>query len=227
METELSFDRLDVNGGSFPSKLAQCRICHDEDEPSNMEAPCACCGSLKYAHRRCVQMWCNQKGDTVCEICLQPFKPGYSAPPPRLPFAVIPVRLREPWEFTTSTQYNHPSIAAAENFFDHRFDDYTAPTASIVCCRIITIIFMVLVVLRHTLPIVYSGAGEYSFTLYTLLILRTLAILLPMFVMLKACSIIRHHRRHQQTPAAYHHATSDEENELLQPQIPAHFIRIQ
>ncbi|XP_021838897.1 uncharacterized protein [Spinacia oleracea] len=155
---------------------------------------------------------------------LQPFKAGYTVPPPRLPFAVIPVRLREPWEFSTSNQYAHPSIVAAENFFDHRVDDFTAPTASIICCRIITIIFMVLVVLRHTLPIVYNGAGEYSFTLYTLLMLRTIAILLPMFVMLKACSVVRHHRRHRH---ALYHATSDEENELAQTQISAHIIRIQ
>lgn len=31
-----------------------------------------------------------------------------------------------------------------------------------------------------------------------LLMLRTIGVLLPMFVMLKACSIIRHHRRHRQ-----------------------------
>lgn len=45
METDTSFDKMDLSG--FPLKLAQCRICHDEDMPSNMEAPCACCGSLK------------------------------------------------------------------------------------------------------------------------------------------------------------------------------------
>lgn len=216
-----------MNGGSFPRKLAQCRICHDEDEPSKMEAPCACCGSLKYAHRRCVQMWCNQKGNTVCEICQQQFMPGYTVPPPRLPFAVIPVPLREPWEYARSNQYNHPSIVAAQTFFDHRLDDYTAPTASIICCRIITIIFIVLIVVRHTLPVVLNGAGDYSFTLYMLLMLRTIGVLLPMFVMLKACSIIRHHRRHRQIPAVLYHGTSDEENELVQPEIAAHIIRIQ
>lgn len=26
---------------------------------------------LQYAHRRCVQRWCNEKGDTMCEICHQ------------------------------------------------------------------------------------------------------------------------------------------------------------
>lgn len=32
---------------SSPGKLVQCRICHDDDEDSNMEIPCTCCGSLK------------------------------------------------------------------------------------------------------------------------------------------------------------------------------------
>lgn len=39
--------RMDVNTSSSPSKYVQCRICHDEDEESNMETPCSCCGSLK------------------------------------------------------------------------------------------------------------------------------------------------------------------------------------
>jgi hypothetical protein len=26
---------------------------------------------LQYAHRRCIQRWCNEKGDTTCEICHQ------------------------------------------------------------------------------------------------------------------------------------------------------------
>lgn len=32
---------------SSPGKLVECRICQDEDEDSNMETPCSCCGSLK------------------------------------------------------------------------------------------------------------------------------------------------------------------------------------
>ena len=24
---------------------------------------------VQYAHRACVQRWCNEKGDTTCEIC--------------------------------------------------------------------------------------------------------------------------------------------------------------
>ena len=32
---------------SSPRKIVECRICQDEDEDSNMETPCSCCGSLK------------------------------------------------------------------------------------------------------------------------------------------------------------------------------------
>ncbi|XP_074308329.1 uncharacterized protein LOC141643188 isoform X2 [Silene latifolia] len=221
---------MDEDGVLLSGKLALCRICHDEDEPEKMEAPCSCRGSLKYAHRICVQTWCNQKGNIICEICLQEFKPGYSTPPPRLPITIIPLRFREPWELPRTDQYNHPPVFGAEhNFFNQIFDDYAAPTASIFCCRIITIIFLVLLVLRHTLPIILNGAveGEYSFMLYTLLMLRTIGVLLPLFVMFKACSIIRHHRDRRQTPAAdFHFSTSDEENELIPPHLPSHLIHI-
>ena len=54
-----------------PNTLVQCRICHDEDEDLNMDTPCSCSGTLQYAHRICVQRWCNEKGDTTCEICQQ------------------------------------------------------------------------------------------------------------------------------------------------------------
>ncbi|XP_074340653.1 uncharacterized protein LOC141678272 isoform X2 [Apium graveolens] len=59
----------------------ECRICQDEDSIINMETPCTCRGTLKYAHRKCVQQWCNEKGGISCEICHQPYQPGYTAPP--------------------------------------------------------------------------------------------------------------------------------------------------
>ncbi|KAF3334740.1 E3 ubiquitin-protein ligase MARCH9 [Carex littledalei] len=57
-------------------RLVQCRICHDEDLVCEMDAPCSCIGSLKYVHPRCVLRWCQEKGNTNCEICLKQFR-GY------------------------------------------------------------------------------------------------------------------------------------------------------
>ena len=78
----------------------ECRICQEESAIKNLESPCSCNGSLKvfflhcskkkrkkmlirkkitnvfgqYAHRKCVQRWCNEKGNTICEICHQVYK---------------------------------------------------------------------------------------------------------------------------------------------------------
>lgn len=77
------------------SKIYICRICHEEEFESckALESPCACSGTVKvcnlivnhnlmiensdfdnylqFAHRDCVQRWCDEKGNTSCEICLQ------------------------------------------------------------------------------------------------------------------------------------------------------------
>ncbi|KAE9598221.1 putative aminoacyltransferase, E1 ubiquitin-activating enzyme [Lupinus albus] len=77
-EVVLVLDDLKYNGRIF-----RCRICHEEEDfesSTNMEAPCSCSGTIKFAHRDCIQKWCNEKGSTICEICLQEYEPGYTAP---------------------------------------------------------------------------------------------------------------------------------------------------
>ncbi|RWW19619.1 hypothetical protein GW17_00016318 [Ensete ventricosum] len=141
LSSKLEAGSGDEKGGEEESKVAEekepliqmvdCRICQEEDHIKNLEAPCACSGSLKvnglsstkliglikvvtirvdlvlgiirgkdylrieledsyrwsnqrtvtricshldfyvvqYAHRACVQRWCNEKGDITCEIC--------------------------------------------------------------------------------------------------------------------------------------------------------------
>ncbi|KAF3787042.1 hypothetical protein EJ110_NYTH23325 [Nymphaea thermarum] len=41
----------DSGTGSPATKVVECRICQEEDYDSNMESPCACCGSLKLSHQ--------------------------------------------------------------------------------------------------------------------------------------------------------------------------------
>ncbi|KAL3636020.1 hypothetical protein CASFOL_020567 [Castilleja foliolosa] len=185
---------------SSPRKLVECRICQDEDMDSSMESPCSCSGSLKYAHRKCVQRWCNEKGDTICEICHQQFKPGYTAPPPIFCIGGLPVNLRGNWQIDRR-DLNNPHIIAMvstdHNLLDTEFDEYAVSTSrSIICCRSIAIIFMVLLILRHTLPIIVSRGGNYPFPLIMLLMLRIAGIILPICIILKAVTLII--RRRQQ-----------------------------
>ncbi|XP_061338302.1 uncharacterized protein LOC133285144 [Gastrolobium bilobum] len=181
-----------------PNILVQCRICHDEDEDSNMETPCSCCGTLKYAHRKCVQRWCDEKGDTTCEICQQQLKPGYTAPPPPplTYYGGSPTNFGGNWEISRRDLHNHHFIAllaAYREFLDPEIE-YPAPsTRSLICCRIIAIIFIVLLVLRHTLPIIFiiSGGGEYSLIVFMFEGLRIIGIMVPVYIMVKAIIAIQ------------------------------------
>ncbi|KAK7394312.1 hypothetical protein VNO78_14834 [Psophocarpus tetragonolobus] len=46
--------------------------CHEEEFESSktLEAPCACFVTIKFADRDCIHAWCNEKGNTTCEIWL-------------------------------------------------------------------------------------------------------------------------------------------------------------
>ncbi|XP_010659955.1 uncharacterized protein LOC100259487 isoform X1 [Vitis vinifera] len=220
--------KMDFKHGSSPRKLVECRICQDEDEDSNMETPCSCCGSLKYAHRSCVQRWCNEKGNTMCEICQQQFKPGYTAPPPLFQFRGIPINLRGNWEISRG-ELNNPRFIAMvstdRNFLDPDYNEFTTSTSrSMMCCRSVAIIFMVLLILRHTLPVMINGAEEYTFPLFMLVLLRTAGIILPIYIMLRAVTAIQRRPRQQDPPTPY--ASTDEETEqpALQPQ--THIIHV-
>ncbi|KAI6677109.1 hypothetical protein NL676_037905 [Syzygium grande] len=196
----------------------KCRICQDEDDDRNMETPCSCCGSLKYAHRRCVQRWCNEKGNTLCEICHQQFKPGYTAPPPLFQFGRVPMNFRGNWEVYRG-DLNGPRIIAMvapdHSFSEPAYNEHShSVSRSLTCCRSMACIFMVLLVLRHALPALLSGTREYSLPLLMLLSLRTVGIVLPIYIIIRVLTAIQRYRRQnvQVSPSSLL-ASSDEETE--------------
>ncbi|XWS69295.1 hypothetical protein CRYUN_Cryun04dG0166700 [Craigia yunnanensis] len=214
---------------SSPRKIVECRICQDEDEDSNMETPCSCCGSMKYAHRQCVQRWCNEKGNITCEICHQQFKPGYTAPPPLFQIGHIPMNLRGNWEISRRELNNSRFIAVVStdnSVLNSHYDEYSVSTTrGLMCYRTVAIIFMLLLILRHTLPVILSGTNEHSFPWFILLLLPTVGIILPIYVMVKAVTALHHRRQQQETPNSLF-TQSDEETEhsIMQPQ--PHIVNI-
>ncbi|CAI9758424.1 unnamed protein product [Fraxinus pennsylvanica] len=207
MNSNFSSHRMDIDTGSSPRKIVECKICKDEDEASTMEVPCSCRGSLKYAHRDCVQRWCNEKGDTICEICHQQFEPGYRARPPLFHYGGIPMNFRGNWEISRIDLHNPQFITmvpAGGNFLDPNSVGYHVPnTRSMTCCRMVAMIFVVLLVLRHTLPFIIYGSDEYSVSLFMILILRTIGILLPIYIMVKALTCVLNRRNHQTRKTRY------------------------
>ncbi|WCJ33233.1 RING/FYVE/PHD zinc finger superfamily protein [Euphorbia peplus] len=198
---------------STPKKIVECRICQDEDVDSNMETPCSCSGSLKYAHRRCIQRWCNEKGNTMCEICHQQFKPGYTAPPPLFRIGRLPMNLRR----GSHGPRLIAMVSTDRNFLHSDGEDYPTSTWNMICCRTLLIAFMILLVLRHTLPVILSGSNVITFPLLMLVFLRIAGIVIPIYVMVRVVGAIQ--RRFQQEPPDSGLATDDEEAE--QPSLQA------
>ncbi|KAG6496427.1 hypothetical protein ZIOFF_044294 [Zingiber officinale] len=151
-------------------KLVECRICQEDDVDCNMEIPCSCCGSMKFAHRECVQRWCNEKGDTICEICLQQFKPGYTAPQKLLQYGSSPMNFRGNWDIMRRSFRDSQILAlvpSERNNINSGYDDIlVGGTRSTSYCQSVAVIFMFLLFLRHTLPLMITGADQYSFTLF-------------------------------------------------------------
>ncbi|XP_011628752.1 E3 ubiquitin-protein ligase MARCH1 isoform X2 [Amborella trichopoda] len=155
------------NGGSFSREggcsertekgdVIECRICQEEDELHAMEAPCACNGTLKFAHRRCIQRWCNKKGDITCEICNQIYAPNYSRPPARPISDGRMIDIRQSWGGQIDMHDSRLlALAAAEHrLLQAEYEEYAAANSSgMACCRSAALILMLLLLLRHALAV--------------------------------------------------------------------------
>ncbi|KAH9607172.1 hypothetical protein KSS87_021238 [Heliosperma pusillum] len=136
--------------------VKECRICQEEDDDVNLESPCSCNGTLKFAHRKCIQKWCNKKGDITCEICNQVFTPNYSVPPPRSSPDVMAVDLRQAWGHPYNF-HDHNLLALAEaerRLLESEYDEYAVATAgNVTCLRSIAIILMFILMIHQVLMI--------------------------------------------------------------------------
>ncbi|KAK1427204.1 hypothetical protein QVD17_15887 [Tagetes erecta] len=183
-------------------QFVECRICQEEDTVNNLEVPCACSGSLKFAHRKCVQRWCNEKGDTICEICHKAYEPGYTAPP-QSEDTILDISAS--WTVHgTPLDLNDPrflAMAAAErNLLDTDYDGYEDTSVNGASfCRSAALILMALLLLRHALTI---GDGDDddddASAFFALFMLRAAGFLLPCYIMAWAISILQRRRQVQE-----------------------------
>ncbi|KAG6469061.1 hypothetical protein ZIOFF_073759 [Zingiber officinale] len=175
-------------------------------------------GTLQFAHRKCVQKWCNEKGDTTCEICLQvclsdnlsvflilivtsfqQFKPGYTAPPKLFLYGTRPMHFRGNWEVSSQNIHNQQYFTMTQT--DHVFSrpNYGGTALSdrnITYCRIAATMVMIILILWHFISFITNGVEECSVLLFTLLLLRVVGVVLPLYVTLRAVSIF--YQRKQQ-----------------------------
>ncbi|GMI95266.1 hypothetical protein like AT3G47550 [Hibiscus trionum] len=189
-------------------QTVECRICQEEDNIKNLETPCACSGSLKFAHRKCVQRWCNEKGDITCEICHQPYQSGYTAPPPPPQLEDATIDISEGWTLSGAPlDLRDPRIlamaAAERHLLEADYDEYADTSASgAAFCRSAVLILMALLLLRHALYLTNGdGDDDDAYTFFSLFLLRAAGFLLPCYIMAWAISILQRRRQRQEAAA--------------------------
>eukprot|EP00257_Ricinus_communis_P027731 XP_025015145.1 uncharacterized protein LOC8269786 isoform X1 [Ricinus communis] len=180
-------------------EMVECRICQEEDDVHSMEAPCACNGTLKFAHRKCIQRWCNKKGDITCEICNQVFSPNYSVPPARSSPDVMAIEIRQAWGQHIDLRDSHLlALAAAERqLLQAEYEEYAvANTSTIACLRSVALILLVLLLLSQALLATRDAGMVQESSLYNLQVsLRFAGLLLPCYVMARSWYILQSRRR--------------------------------
>ncbi|XP_039040634.1 uncharacterized protein LOC120178951 [Hibiscus syriacus] len=198
-----------VRGGDEEEPLiqaAECLICQEEDSNNNLETPCACSGRLKYAHRKCVQHWCNEKGDIICEICHQPYQPGYTASPCDQTEETA-IDIGGVWTISGSPlDLGDPrllAIADAERqLLEAEYDEYAASNASgAAFCRSAVLILMALLLVRHALTVPDADTEDDVSTFFSVFLLRAAGFLLPCYIMAWAVSILKRQRQRQEAAA--------------------------
>ncbi|XP_010429147.1 PREDICTED: uncharacterized protein LOC104713668 [Camelina sativa] len=192
----------DEKTNSNKLRITRCRICHEEEEESFFEVPCACSGSVKFAHRSCIQRWCDEKGNTTCEICLQVYRDGYTAVSKQS--KLIEEEEEEVTIRVNGRRRRRRLVSIAESDLS-QCGSVADRGASF--CRSLTFTLSVLLLMKHTFDVIY-GTEEYPFTVFTVLTLKAIGILLPMFIIIRTIAAIQKALRRLQ------HHESDEEDTL-------------
>ncbi|KAL9382589.1 hypothetical protein Peur_025624 [Populus x canadensis] len=179
-------------------EMVECRICQEEDEVLALEAPCSCNGTLKFAHRKCIQRWCNKKGDITCEICNQVFSPNYSLPPARSNPDVIAIDIRQAWGHHIDLHDSH-LLALEHQLLQSEYEDYAVTnTSSLACLRSVALILLIILLLRQALMVTRdSGMVQEtsSFFGFQISLLQFAGFLLPCYVMARTWYIAQSRRR--------------------------------
>ncbi|KAE9597238.1 putative transcription factor C2H2 family [Lupinus albus] len=197
-EEECSYSSSSSNKDDGDVVVEECRICQEEDQVQDMEAPCSCNGSLKFAHRKCIQRWCNKKGNTTCEICNQAFSPNYSIPPVRSN-DIMAIDIRQEWERSSDF---HLALASAEHqFLQTEYEDCAiTQISSVACLRSATLTLVIILLIRQALMVTANTArGQDSSNIFSFQIslLQFAGIILPCCAMARSWCVMQNQRRRQ------------------------------
>ncbi|KAK8474475.1 hypothetical protein V6N11_039699, partial [Hibiscus sabdariffa] len=146
-----------------------------------------------FAHRKCIQRWCNKKGDITCEICKKDFSPNYSLPPTRSNPDVLAIDIRQAWSPHIDLRDSHLLVltASQSQLLQSEYEDYVAANSgSLACLRLVALILLIILLLRQVLMLTRdSGTIRESSTFinFQVLLLQFAGFLLPCYVVARTC----------------------------------------
>ncbi|KAF7806196.1 RING/FYVE/PHD zinc finger superfamily protein isoform 3 [Senna tora] len=195
----------DASDEEHLSQTVECRICQEEDNLNNLDIPCACSGTLKYAHRRCIQLWCNEKGDTICEICHQVTSNAHME---GWTISGTPLDLHDPQIL---------AIAAVErDVLEPQHDDSAHTGGSgIAFYRSITLLIITLLLLRHAASFVNTDL-EKAVTYISFLLFRAAAFILSCYLIARTIHILQNGRPRQRAAGGLAYMLQREQPQGLQ-----------
>ncbi|KAM3353212.1 hypothetical protein ACQJBY_024401 [Aegilops geniculata] len=157
---------------------------------------------MQFAHRKCIQRWCDKKGNITCEICNQVYSPNYVLPPTKCCSDEMGMDLRQSWVGRIDPHDSHfLAIAIAEQqLLNAEFDDcMTSNSSGATCCRSIALILMFLLLVRHVTVIVRDVSMLQDATVLFSAILQFVGFFLPCYVIARFCYAFQHRRRRQRS----------------------------
>ncbi|KAG5143665.1 hypothetical protein JHK82_019360 [Glycine max] len=162
------------------------------------ELVCSLFLGMQFAHRKCIQRWCNKKGNTICEICNQAFSPNYSLPPVRSN-AIMTNDIRQEWGHNADLRV---ALASAEQqLLQTEYEDYAmSQTSSIAFLRSVTLIMLMILLVREALMVTKNSVTGQDASIifnFEVSLLQFAGVLLPCFAMARSWYAIQNRRRRQ------------------------------
>ncbi|XP_078438726.1 RING/FYVE/PHD zinc finger superfamily protein isoform X3 [Wolffia australiana] len=185
-----------VSSSSPPGRV--CRICLEEEEEGEsgavMEAPCGCSGTAEFAHRDCVQRWCDEKGNAVCEICRRRFEPGYVVAKKKA-LVEVGVTIRESLEVPRRNYV--VSRARDGEGAEHGGGCLPGSARGASFCRHLAMTLTAILLVREFISVMTEESDNDVFNPFTIFVLRASGILLPVYVIMSTINSVQFSRRQQ------------------------------
>ncbi|CAD7699491.1 unnamed protein product [Ostreobium quekettii] len=162
---------------------ADCRICLLSDKLGNLITPCACDGTLKYCHYKCLKHWVKESRSLSCEICGQAYLEPFRT---KLANTVARAEKLEQERRDAALAAQLTGVGASDNMLpaDNR-------PAGRLWCRVI---LLILVTVGLLYIVLFLSKGSH-FSFWTVMLLRVLSFVVPFYLIGRGIMALQKYRQ--------------------------------